>query len=259
MLIASDIHFGREAELGLQSFLRSAADPSMTGGLVLLAGDLTQRARSSQYRDARAMLARLLENNVVVVTPGNHDFSRHKGAEGASKKIRDRYRDLLEPVLLQEQVAASCDMDLVVRHQQEVIVVLRSSHRGLFWSNRRITEEQVSWAAGVLRDRFADRRGLRFHLLTHRSLWPGRHSPIIGRKVLEEQLLKPFEFMSVIHGHNHQFTGVRKATPHNGFQVIHLSVPTLSTKSGDKGYVVWNPPSEPQWLDLHGKPARPEP
>jgi 3',5'-cyclic AMP phosphodiesterase CpdA len=65
----SDIHFGRidqEVVEGLVADL-SARDPS----LLVVSGDLTQRARRWQYRAAADFLARLPKPQLIV--PGNHD------------------------------------------------------------------------------------------------------------------------------------------------------------------------------------------
>ena len=66
----SDIHFGRvndalvEPLLGLVSEIRP--------DIVAVSGDLTQRARTSQFKEARAFLDRLPSPQIVV--PGNHDI-----------------------------------------------------------------------------------------------------------------------------------------------------------------------------------------
>jgi 3',5'-cyclic AMP phosphodiesterase CpdA len=65
----SDIHFGRVeprvADALIDTVARTAPD------LVALSGDLTQRARSGQFREARRFLDRLPAPLLVV--PGNHD------------------------------------------------------------------------------------------------------------------------------------------------------------------------------------------
>jgi 3',5'-cyclic AMP phosphodiesterase CpdA len=65
----SDLHFGRvdEALLGPLEEAVKAAVPS----LVVVSGDLTQRARTRQFEEARAFLDRLPKPQIVV--PGNHD------------------------------------------------------------------------------------------------------------------------------------------------------------------------------------------
>lgn len=65
----SDLHFGRDNEALVDPLLDAiaAANPTM----VALSGDLTQRARETQFARARAFLDRIAAP--VVVVPGNHD------------------------------------------------------------------------------------------------------------------------------------------------------------------------------------------
>ncbi|WP_226623308.1 metallophosphoesterase family protein [Alloyangia pacifica] len=67
----SDLHFGRSAPELLDPLLRAVnvAKPD----LVAITGDFTQRARCSQYREARAFLRKLQAPWMAV--PGNHDVS----------------------------------------------------------------------------------------------------------------------------------------------------------------------------------------
>lgn len=77
----SDLHFGSVREALIEPLIEAvrAARPS----LVAVSGDLTQRARASQFRAARAFLDRLAAPHIVV--PGNHDvplynlFARFRG------------------------------------------------------------------------------------------------------------------------------------------------------------------------------------
>ena len=69
----SDLHFGR---------VDPAIPPALTAALaearphlVVVSGDLTQRARESEFRDARRFLAALPQPQIVV--PGNHDVPLH--------------------------------------------------------------------------------------------------------------------------------------------------------------------------------------
>ena len=65
----SDLHFGRVDAALLEPLIENVqpAKPDV----VVVSGDLTQRARTAQFRDAAAFLARLPSPQVVV--PGNHD------------------------------------------------------------------------------------------------------------------------------------------------------------------------------------------
>jgi len=68
----SDLHFGREDPLivaGLLEALRNSAPD-----IIVVSGDLTQRAKKKQFRAARNFLAELPQVPRIVV-PGNHDVS----------------------------------------------------------------------------------------------------------------------------------------------------------------------------------------
>jgi predicted MPP superfamily phosphohydrolase len=65
----SDLHFGR-VDAGLLDPLRAAIEQARPD-VVVVSGDLTQRARTKQFREAAAFLRTLPQPQVVV--PGNHD------------------------------------------------------------------------------------------------------------------------------------------------------------------------------------------
>ncbi len=65
----SDLHFGRTRPELLRPLIAVLND--IDADLVAISGDLTQRARSSQFRAARAFIDRL--QAPVLVVPGNHD------------------------------------------------------------------------------------------------------------------------------------------------------------------------------------------
>ncbi|WP_163847630.1 metallophosphoesterase family protein [Pseudooceanicola aestuarii] len=69
ILHLSDLHFGR-ADPGLVEPLLRAIDRNAPD-LVVISGDLTQRARVSQFQKARALIDRITAP--VLVVPGNHD------------------------------------------------------------------------------------------------------------------------------------------------------------------------------------------
>jgi 3',5'-cyclic AMP phosphodiesterase CpdA len=69
ILHVSDLHFGRIDPATLDP-LRKTAE-RLKPDLVVVSGDLTQRARAWQFREARDYLATLPKPQLVV--PGNHD------------------------------------------------------------------------------------------------------------------------------------------------------------------------------------------
>lgn len=69
----SDIHFGR-VDYAIVERLKEKID-EIKPHLVIVSGDLTQRARSRQFIEARAFLDALPKPQIVV--PGNHDIPMH--------------------------------------------------------------------------------------------------------------------------------------------------------------------------------------
>ena len=65
----SDLHFGRHDPALAEALLASLAEARPD--LVVVSGDLTQRARTEQFAAARAFLERIAAP--VLVVPGNHD------------------------------------------------------------------------------------------------------------------------------------------------------------------------------------------
>ncbi|MGZ8265598.1 MAG: metallophosphoesterase, partial [Burkholderiales bacterium] len=66
----SDLHFGRVNEAVLGPLARRIG--AIAPDVVVVSGDLTQRARKRQFRAARAFLDTLPTPQIVV--PGNHDI-----------------------------------------------------------------------------------------------------------------------------------------------------------------------------------------
>lgn len=70
----SDLHFGRDRQNLLQPLLSSVNDA--TPDIVVISGDLTQRAREREYSAARDFIARIAAP--VLCVPGNHDVPVHR-------------------------------------------------------------------------------------------------------------------------------------------------------------------------------------
>ncbi len=69
----SDVHFGRVDYAIVDGLVEKINE--IAPDLVVLSGDLTQRARSAQFIEARAFLDKLPQPQIVV--PGNHDIPMH--------------------------------------------------------------------------------------------------------------------------------------------------------------------------------------
>src|SRR5882724_9222854 len=129
----SDLHFGRVDEQLIGPLI--AAVTEANPDLVAVSGDLTQRARSHQFREARAFLDSLPQPQIVV--PGNHDVPLHNPFSRFLQPL-DKYRrfitDDLQPVYVDDEIA----------------VVGISTARSLTIKGGRINEAQVERVKEIL-------------------------------------------------------------------------------------------------------------
>jgi 3',5'-cyclic AMP phosphodiesterase CpdA len=104
VLQVSDTHFGTEQPLVLEALVALSADLQPT--LVVLSGDITQRARSVQFSAARRFTSRL--GAPLLAVPGNHDiplvdlwsrftrpYARYRAAFGSDLEPQHEVDDLL--------------------------------------------------------------------------------------------------------------------------------------------------------------------
>ena len=124
----SDIHFGRVNHHVISPLIEAIT--KINPDLVAVSGDLTQRARSHQFKEARAFLDRLPKPQIVV--PGNHDVPLHNVFARFVQPLR-KYRryitDDLRPFY----------------HDEEIAVLGVNTARSLTIKGGRINEEQVAW------------------------------------------------------------------------------------------------------------------
>ncbi len=123
----SDLHFGR-VESDLLAPLRRAIE-EVKPDVVVVSGDLTQRARRSQFRAARDFLATLPVPQIVV--PGNHDVP-----------LYDVVRRFLAPLARFRRYITDDAMPSFV--DQEIAVVGVNTARSLTFKGGRINVEQVT-------------------------------------------------------------------------------------------------------------------
>ncbi len=124
----SDIHFGGADPLLISPLIEAIA--KIASDLVAVSGDLTERARSRQFREARAFLDRLPTPQIVV--PGNHDVPLHNVAARFLQPLRNYRRHIthdLRPFY--------CD--------DEIAVLGVNTARSLTIKDGRINEDQIAW------------------------------------------------------------------------------------------------------------------
>src|SRR6266851_7829192 len=100
----SDLHFGHVDAQIIDPLIKAVSE--IRPDLVAVSGDLTQRARSWQFREARAFLDRLPRPQIVV--PGNHDVPLYDlyGRFVERLECYQRYiTEDLEPEYVDDEVA----------------------------------------------------------------------------------------------------------------------------------------------------------
>jgi 3',5'-cyclic AMP phosphodiesterase CpdA len=100
----SDLHFGRTDEALLAPLASVIA--RLAPDLIAVSGDLTQRARSTEFQAARAFLDRLSKPQIIV--PGNHDVPLHNVFGrfiGPLTKYRRYITGDLEPFYADDEIA----------------------------------------------------------------------------------------------------------------------------------------------------------
>lgn len=103
----SDLHFGRVDAALLEPLARRVR--ALAPDLVAVSGDLTQRAKPAQFREARRFLDSLPQP--VLAVPGNHDVPLYNVFHRFFRPLA-RYRSAisaeLEPAFVDDEIAVLC-------------------------------------------------------------------------------------------------------------------------------------------------------
>jgi 3',5'-cyclic AMP phosphodiesterase CpdA len=129
----SDLHFGRVNPLLIDPLLRSISE--VGPDVIAVSGDLTQRARSHEFQQARLFLDALPKPQIIV--PGNHDIPLH-----------NVYARFLEPLTKYKRYITE-NMQPTYEDEEVVIVGVNTARSSVFKGGR-INESQV----GRLREKF---------------------------------------------------------------------------------------------------------
>lgn len=142
----SDLHFGRADQTRVDALRGYIA--ALHPDLVVVSGDLTQRARTAEFAAARAFVDSLPAPRLVI--PGNHDVPLYDFVSRLTRpfaKYRKHFHAELEPVHVDD----------------EMIVCGLNSARGLTIKDGHLDDEQVDRAIA----RFAERPGAIKIVVTH--------------------------------------------------------------------------------------------
>jgi len=183
----SDLHFGRHDETIAERLLADLSQ--VRPDLVVVTGDLTQRARHRQFAAARAFLEKL--QRPVVVIPGNHDVPLYDVIQRFVGRLA-RYRRYicaeLQPFFADDEIA----------------VLGLNTARSATFSNGRISYAQAAAAKSVFAEVPADR--LRILAIHHPLAVPVSTGdlPPVGRATMARRAMIEAGVRLVLSGHYHQ-------------------------------------------------------
>jgi 3',5'-cyclic AMP phosphodiesterase CpdA len=138
ILHVSDLHFGPPYLPAVGEALLRAAE-ELAPELIVASGDFTQRAKASQFADARAFLDRL-PKVPIVVTPGNHDVPLYRVFER-----------LFAPYKYYEQYISK-ELDSVLVRDDAIIVSINTTSPLWAVTNGRIDRWQIDFVAEAMRN-----------------------------------------------------------------------------------------------------------
>lgn len=209
----SDLHFGAESPELVEALLADLA--RQAPALVVVSGDLTQRARRREFAQARAFLDRIPFPRLVV--PGNHDIP-----------LFDLASRFLQPLARFRRYIAE-DVDPFFRSESLAVLGVNTA-RSNTWKEGRISTAQID----LLRRRFGP---LPPHvvkvLVTHHPFLPppGASPPLVGRASEALYAAEACGVDVVLSGHLHLgYTGdVRAHHAHVGRSLLVAQAGTATS------------------------------
>lgn len=182
----SDLHFGTELPAVTEALIVDVQ--ARAPALVIVSGDLTQRARGKQFQAAKAFLERLPAPQIVV--PGNHDIPLFDVVRRFAAPLKRYCRWI------------SSDLDPTFADDEMLVIALNTA-RSFTWKNGRISVEQIE----ALRSRLKE-GGLRVKIVvTHHPFLPPPGEPgidLVGRAAKAIRVLDECNVDLLLAGHLHR-------------------------------------------------------
>lgn len=216
----SDIHFGSIDEVLIEPLV--AAVNEQKPDLVAVSGDLTQRARSAEFIDARNFLDRLPSPQIVV--PGNHDiplYNIFRRFVDPLAKYRRYVTDDMQPAYIDDEIA----------------VVGINTARSLTVKDGRINERQIAWVREKLCE--LDSSVIKIIVTHHPFDLPAGslESDIVGRSGLAMKTLAECGADLFLAGHMHTMhtghTATRYKTPEHSALVVQAGTASSKRHRGE--------------------------
>jgi 3',5'-cyclic AMP phosphodiesterase CpdA len=199
----SDLHFGADVSDIAESLLEDlvAQRPDAT----VVSGDLTMRARSHQFSQAKAYLRRLPQPLLVV--PGNHDIPLYNVARRFASPF-ERYQQLV-----------TTDLDPVLQLPGATLLGLTSMPHWR-WKAGHVSQRQAELVRSALGQAPDD--ALRV-LVTHHPVLPKELSGLIGRSGLVAAAADAgVDLLLSGHTHDPQIARVRLSSQRGSRQALSL-------------------------------------
>ncbi|NUS38390.1 MAG: metallophosphoesterase [Lysobacter sp.] len=215
----SDLHFGRVDPAVLAPLAQAVADARPD--VVVVSGDLTQRARRAQFREAAGFLARLPQPQVVV--PGNHDVP-----------LYDVGRRLLAPLARFRRYVHAEPFPEYADDTLTVIGV--NTARALVFKGGRINRGQV----GALMRRFRALPAAHVRVVvSHHPFEQGPHATVrdrVGRADMARRALAGCRIDLFLSGHLHRsHQALAEPVDEGGYAglVVHAGTATSTRGRGE--------------------------
>jgi 3',5'-cyclic AMP phosphodiesterase CpdA len=212
----SDMHFGRVDARLVPPLVRTIH--GLSPDLLAVSGDLTQRARRSQFVEARDFLRQLPFQQIVV--PGNHDVPLFNLAARFLHPL-DRYCRYI-----------TRDLAPVFQDDELIVVGLNSARSLPFHGGGRLNEPQVTRAAARLKAAPPD--AVRIVITHHPFDLPAGHGgkDLIGRSAMAMARLAAVGADLFLAGHLHvsHVGGTAERYQIAGHSALVVQAGTLSTR-----------------------------
>jgi 3',5'-cyclic AMP phosphodiesterase CpdA len=216
----SDPHFGRIDRATVQALIATVTEARPD--IVVVSGDLTQRAKGSEFQEARQFLEALPSPQIVV--PGNHDVPLYNVLARALKPLRNYQRYIskeLEPFY--------CD--------DEIAIVGINTARSLTFKGGRISHQQV--ARSCTRLETCGENRTRVVVSHHPFDLPEAHEVhgLVGRARMAMTGFARCRIDLILSGHLHISSTSESATrykiPGHSALVIHAGTATSTRARGE--------------------------